>query len=138
MKNRDRTLKKDRTFNIILPVKNSNREGVFSLSTTSIEKYKSNLYNLLFTGLGQRVMVPTFGTRIPLLLFENSEEDLYQNVRSEIVSSVSRWIPEIVIKDIQFKNEASNLENNRIDMTIKFALKKDETVQQMIEIEFGV
>ena len=138
MKNRDRAFKKNKTFGFLMPVENSNQHGVFGMSRTSTDKYKSNLYNLIFTGLGQRVMMPTFGTRIPLLIFENLEDDVFIAIKTEIIEAVARWIPEIKIEEVGFEDKLVNLENNKIQMTIKFSLKRDETIQEFIEIEMRV
>lgn len=138
MKNRDRAFRKNKTFGFLLPFKDANTDGAFSMSTTSVEKYKSNLYNVLFTGVGQRVMMPTFGTRISMLLFEGTTEDIFDSIKSEIISAANRWVPEIRITGIDFGDKLENLENNNIQMIIHFSLKNDETVQEFIEIEMSV
>ena len=137
VRNRDSAFRKDRTFNIINPIARSTRDGVFRMSTTSLEKYKSNLYNLIFTGVGERVMEPNFGTIIKYLLFEQISVETYDQIRSDIIDRTAFWVPEIQILRITFGDELSDRENNRISMKIDFTLSSDPTIQDFIEIEMG-
>jgi phage baseplate assembly protein W len=137
-KNRDRIFNSDKTFNIIHPISQSTRDGVFRMSTTSIEKYKSNLYTLIFTGVGERPMEPNFGTILKYLLFDQLTNETYERIRDDILSKVSYWIPEITISEISFGNELDDRENNRISIKISFGLTIDPTIQEIIEIEMGV
>lgn len=137
VKNRDSAFGKYRTFNILNPVVNSTHDGVFGLSTTSLEKYKSNLYTLIFTGIGERVMEPNFGTIIKYLLFDQITDTTYGKITQDIVDKASIWIPEIAILGVDFGDKLSDTENNRISIRINFALKLDPTIQDFIEIEMG-
>lgn len=137
-KNRDLAFNTSKTLNIINPISQSTRDGVFRMSTTSIEKYKSNLYTLLFTGIGERVMEPEFGTLLKYLLFDQLTEETYSKIKSDIINRVSFWIPEITISEIIFSDELTNMENNSVSMKIVFGLTIDPTIQDIIEIEVGV
>lgn len=137
-RNRDSAFKKSKTFNIINPVTNAITDGVFKCSTTSLEKYKSNLYTLLFTGVGERVMLPEFGTRLRYLLFDNITEDMKRAVQAEIIKQAGLWVPEIEILRVEVDDSLDDLENNRIVLRIDFTLKTDDKIQDFIEIEMGV
>ena len=137
VKNRDSAFRKYRTFNILNPIANSVRDGVFKMSETSLEKYKSNLYTLVFTGIGERVMEPNFGTILKYLLFEPLTETAYEKVKQDIVEKAGIWIPEISIIEIGFGDELNDRENNKLTIKINFALKLDPTIQDFIEIEMG-
>lgn len=136
-RNRDSAFKTDRTFNIVNPISQSKRDGVFRMSTTSIEKYKSNLYTLIFTGVGERPMEPTFGTMLKWFMFEQMSNDTYEKIRSDILERVAYWIPEITITSITFGDELTDRENNRISLKLSFRLTNDPTIQDFIEIEMG-
>ena len=137
-KNRDMAFRADRTLNIINPISQSKRDGVFRMSTTSIDKYKSNLYTLIFTGVGERPMEPNFGTILKYLLFDQLTDETYEKIRNDILQKTSFWIPEITITEISFGNSLDDRENNRISIKIYFRLTIDPTIQDIIEIEMGV
>ena len=136
-KNRDSAFIKDRTFNIINPIAQSKRDGVFRLSNTSIDKYKANLYTLIFTGVGERVMLPEFGTILKYVLFEQITDETYESIKRDIINKSAIWIPEITINDVTFGDIETEAENNTISIRIDFSLTADETIQEFIEIEIG-
>lgn len=136
-RNRDSAFTVDRTFNIINPIAQSKRDGVFRMSTTSIDKYKSNLYTLIFTGIGERPMEPNFGTMLKWFMFEQLSSDTYEKIKTDILERVSHWIPEITITSITFGDELNDRENNRISLKLSFRLTNDPTIQDFIEIEMG-
>lgn len=137
-RNRNSAFQKDRTFNIINPIAQATRDGVFKLSTNSIEKYKANLYTLIFTGIGERVMEPEFGTLLKYLLFEPLTTDTNNKIQKDIIEKVAFWIPEINIIAVVIDDDVEDLVNNRVAIRIDFNLKRDSTVQDFIEIEMGV
>lgn len=136
--NRDRAFAQQKTFNIVNPISKATRDGMFTLSSTSIEKYKSNLYTLVFTGIGERPMMPFYGTIISQLIFEPLDESLLISIENEIIEKASYWIPEIVILKVDFKDKEEGIENNKINMKIHFSLVQDETIQDFIEVEMGI
>lgn len=134
-KNRNTAIRTHRTFSITNPIARAIGLGVFTLDDTSSSKYKSQLYSLIFTGLGQRVMLPLYGTRIPYLLFEPHVSGLYEKIADEIRSAAAYWIPDINIDRIDFGTDEADVENNRIAFTIHFSLKLDSSIQDFIKIE---
>ena len=137
-RNKTATFSKFKTFNIKNPIQKAKRDGMFEMTTTSVEKYKANLYTLVFTGIGQRPMMPTFGTSIMNLLFEPVDDMIFVTIEEEIKSKAKIWVPEVNIIAVEFEDKENKLENNTISMRIKFNLKQDETIQDFIEIEMGL
>ena len=136
-RNRDSAFRKDRTFNIMNPIAQSKRDGVFRLSNTSMDKYKSNLYTLLFTGVGERVMQPNFGTILKYTLFNQLTEETHEEIKRDILQKASIWVPALSIDGITFGDPETDAENNKITIRIDFSLAADDTIQEFIEIEVG-
>jgi phage baseplate assembly protein W len=86
---------------ITIPFNNPN--GIFYQSFTNVNQVLSNLKNLLLTARGERYMLPTFGTDIKTILFENitSEEDFLNRVNGEIESAIQEWLPYLVIQELE-------------------------------------
>jgi len=137
-KNRDSILAKQKTFNIVNPISDATNDGVFKMTRTSLDKYKSNLYTLLFTNVGERPMMPNFGTNLRGMLFDPETDGIFENIKSEIIDKTKFWIPQLVIQNVEFGNRDEDIENNKISLKINFYLKNDPTIQDMIEIEGGV
>ena len=73
--------------------------GIFKLSYISKDQVYSNLRNLLLTAKGERYMLPTFGTNIRIILFENisTEEEFLDSLKKEINSAISEWMPYVKV-----------------------------------------
>lgn len=135
--NKTNIFQKTITFNIVNPIAKATRDGIFKMTETSLEKYKSNLYTLVFTGKGTRIMDPEFGTSIYNLLFDPIDEEMFQSITDEINKQAEKYIPDIKIIDIIFDDSANTIDNNTINMVIKFQLRNDPTTQDFIEVVMG-
>ena len=137
-KRRTEAFEKVNSFNIKNPIQNATGDGIFQMTSTSLDKYKSNLYTLIFTGVGERVMLPEYGTRLKYMLFENITEDVLEALKREIIEKANFWVPEISILDVEYPDIENDIENNRINIKISFSLKVDSDIQDFIEVEVGV
>lgn len=59
-----------------------------SFKLQDIELVKMDLLNHIFTKRGTRVMMPTFGSVIPELVFEPLDQDTLDTIESEIISVI--------------------------------------------------
>ena len=57
-----------------------------SFTMRDLELVKRDLLNHIFTLRGERVMMPNFGTRIPLLAFEPNDEQTREIVREDLTT----------------------------------------------------
>ena len=80
-------------------------------------------------------MLPNYGTRIPYMLFEPLVDGIEDQIRDEIISQARYWIPEITIDKVEFSDDLTDLENNRISFTVYFSLKVDSSISDFIQIE---
>lgn len=63
---------------------------------------RQNLKMLLLTNPGERVMDPQFGVGIQRYLFSNFSENVEAQISAKINEQVSRYMPGLVIQNIQF------------------------------------
>lgn len=85
------------------------KKGPLKLDFTTKDHAKSKLINLLLTEPGERINQPTFGVGLKQKLFEISDDNLEDNIRSVIKSQVALYVPEVTIENIKFKPEADIL-----------------------------
>lgn len=71
-----------------------------TIVATDIELVKIDLYNHIFTRLGERVKMPTFGTSIPDMLFEPLTEDLVFRIEVEL-RKVFQYDPRVEIVTLE-------------------------------------
>lgn len=110
--------------------------GFFNQTYTSLEEATANMYNLLLTQRGERLMQPSFGTRIYGLLFEPITKDLKRLVEDEIRQAVDMWLPYVELVEVNVNISNENIENNRIEIKVGFGLRRDLTQYNEIIVTF--
>jgi phage baseplate assembly protein W len=88
-----------------------NAPGVFNSIYSTREQIKFNVVNLVLTSKGERIENPNFGTTLRSQLFGQMTEDTLDSVREDIINSISLYIPEVAVRNIELliePNESSN------------------------------
>jgi phage baseplate assembly protein W len=93
---------------IKLPLNNATK-GLFELSYSTQDQAISNLKNLLLTSKGERRYLPNFGTGIMNLLFDPNTTEVGENLKDEISSAISFWMPYIIINNIDITQKIDSL-----------------------------
>lgn len=70
-----------------------------SFSTVDVQTVKRDLMNHIYTIPGERVMQPSFGTRIPLMAFEPLDERSIQIIKDDL-TMVFEYDPRVRLIDI--------------------------------------
>ena len=74
--------------------------AVFNQSYTTQEAIKTNIINFFLTGIGERYMNPTFGTRLRNLLFEQIEQEVIEDLKDTIREDVALYFPTVDIRNL--------------------------------------
>lgn len=102
---------------VALGVKISNANSIFKSVYTIADQTKENLKSLILTRIGERYMLPEFGTNLLNMLFEPISYEFTDGVSTSITSAIDRWLPYVVIENL---NVVTVLD--------------DPTLQHMVEI----
>lgn len=92
-------------FGIKFPFKNSESGYYFDLTTSSKDAVRSNLSHLLLTKKGNRLYKPDFGTNIQNYLFEQMDNQTFDALKNEIITSVQKNLSGITIDSIEIMTE---------------------------------
>ena len=115
--------------------KSSDRGGIFSVNYTTLTQAKDNLKNLILTKKGERYLNPTFGCDIWRVLFEQMDSNLIENqIENTILDAVSNWLPYLNIDEIIFDYDDNDIDNNRINLDIKFSLVSNPNLGESVQI----
>ena len=109
------------------------KDGFFYRTKTSLEQSKSNIKNLLLTRKGERLGNPDFGSDLFKVLFEQEGDDIESRVEEVIRSAMSRWLPFIIIDEIETKFSERN--RNAINVSMKFSINIDTTNKSKLSID---
>ncbi|CAB4122164.1 GpW/Gp25/anti-adapter protein IraD [uncultured Caudovirales phage] len=71
--------------------------------------YLDRVLTLLSTNIGQRPMLPEYGIDWNTALFEN-DDNVERAATQAITSAISKWIPEVEVMSIIFKNDYNGKE----------------------------
>lgn len=79
---------------------------------SGIDQIKADLLSLLLTNPGERVFMPTYGTPLRTLMFEQNDQELISAARGMIIQSITDWEPRITVDAIEVTN---GLEQDSLD-----------------------
>ena len=110
-------------FGIKYPFQNESENNYFlDLNESFEDKMKSELLHIIFTPKGQRYRKPDFGTDLIKYLFEPNDSETFANIKTEIRTQVSKYLPKVVFKDINIYMDSEN--ENRAYAEIKYSVSK--------------
>jgi phage baseplate assembly protein W len=109
---------------------------------TGVDQIKADLLQLLLTNPGERVMLPTFGTPLRELIFEQNDSFLVDKARQVIADAILTWEPRIVVTNIEVANSVPRSSLNKNDsldesesiLYIKIKFVDPENIQQVEEL----
>ena len=127
-----KNLTKFRPLGMRVPLRQAATDGIFDMTSKTIDRVKSSLYVLLFTAPGTRVMMPEFGSPIANLQFEQVSDRDFDKIKSDIVKAVARWVPEALVSNIEIRQDQQ--EPNLIEISIRFALTANPSIEESITI----
>ena len=119
---------------ITLPIQKG-ETGYFRQSFQTFDQIKSNIKNLLLTKKGERVFQPDFGSGIHDLLFNPATERFEEDVENTINEALEKWLPYVIVEDIDVDVSKDYTDNNQAKVSIKF---KQQGQQQLGTVTFLV
>ena len=95
----------------------------FDLNETKEESVRSMLLHIILTPKGQRLRHPNFGTDIIKFIFEPNDSDTWEDIKEEIRTQVSLYLPEVVFNDIKIIHNTE--EENSIYLMIEYTVNSN-------------
>lgn len=104
-----------------------------TFSVTNQECVKQDLLNFIYTIIGERLYIPDFGTRIPLLTFEQLDENMVRIVREDITKAV-KYDPRLELMDMSI----NALPNQNAIVAFVDVRYVELDVKETLKLEFNV
>ena len=112
-------LEPDVALGVNLPMDASNGSGLSSTYYTK-DQIKANIRSVLTTMIGERVMQPTFGTRLYNFIFEPVTDDLKKKqIFNEVKRCIDLWVPGISLLTVDCP---INTDEKRINVIVKYTI----------------
>ena len=115
---------------ITLPIQRGN-DGYFAQSFRTFDQVRSNLKNLLLTKKGERILQPEFGSGLHDLLFNPATEKFEEDLETTINDSVAKWLPYVIVEDINVDISKEQTDNNQSKVSLKFRQEGDKTLDTL-------
>ena len=134
----------DIAIGISLPI-TKGMNGYFDQEFTTIKQLKHNIKNLLLTMKGERLMLPTFGTDIYSLLFEQDDGTLSEKIEESILEALKIWLPFVRLENLEVlslegdrpgeRNDGVQTHRNSFKIKLDFSLQNDPTLLESVSLQ---
>ena len=109
---------------------------------SGIDQIKADMLSLLLTNPGERVFLPTYGTPLRRLIFEQNDQELVGAARAMIIDSINTWEPRITVDAIDVTNGLERDSLNKDDdlteqgaiLSIRIAFFDPENILDLQEL----
>ena len=115
---------------ITLPIQKGD-DGYFRQSFKTFDQVRSNLKNLLLTKRGERILQPDFGSGLHDLLFNPATEKFEEDLETTINDAVAKWLPYVIVEDINIDISKEMTDNNQAKVSLKFRQEGDQTLDTL-------
>lgn len=113
---------KRQRYGIAFPITIKSGDGsLFDTSDNLVGCVTSEMMHVLFTPKGQRLRDPEFGTSLIQYIFNPSDSQTWGDVKREITSAVSRYVPDCSVKDVEI---AESDDGKELYARIKYSVKQ--------------
>ena len=113
---------KRQRYGIAFPITIKSGDGsLFDTSDNLVGCVTSEMMHVLFTPKGQRLRDPEFGTNLIQFIFNPSDSQTWGDVKSEVTSAVSRYVPDCNVKDVEI---AESDDGRELYAKIKYSVKQ--------------
>lgn len=113
--------------NIKFPFEDSQKGYFLEMTKENKKAIKSDLMHLLLTNKGERLYMPDFGTNLKKYLFEPNIQNTSLDIRSELQTSINKYIPNLKIDDLTVNPSTDN--DHSVLVKLEYTVTND-TFQQ--------
>ena len=125
---------------IDLPIRrDSELDGFFATTSTTIEAVKNNIRNLLQTEEGERFFQPNLGIGLREFLFEHITDESLIGIQDSILDKLEFWLPFVEVRDIQVlsRDDTTDIGANEVRVKILFNIKQDPNTLNSVTMDFS-
>lgn len=110
-------------YGIKYPFTNDNDDGTYiDLNKTFSDGIQSQVLHVIFTPKGQKLRDPDFGTDLIKYIFDPSDSLTFGNIKNEISTQISKYVPMVEFRDISVYNDENN--EHSIIVIVEYGVKK--------------
>ncbi len=114
--------KEKQYYGIKFPFTANNEDYLFvDLNEKVEDKIASEILHVILTPKRTRIRMPDFGTDLAKFVFEPNDDYTWQNIKTEVSESVSKYVSNASINDCQL---VTGEDNNSVYLDLRYTVKK--------------
>lgn len=117
---------------LVLPV--AKWSGGYFTTRSTKDLIRSSVRMILHTRLGERVMLPEFGSRLHELAFEPMDDILKQLARTFVIDAITRWEPRVTLRDVKITTDS---DNSRFGIVVVYTINENAEQDSLVLSGFG-
>ncbi len=94
------------------------------------EDIKESIYIIIMTKLGERAMLPEFGSDIHNHIFDMPDSESVYMMELEILKALSYWEPRII--EVTVSIDIDNIANGRVDIDIGYVVRATNNPNNLV------
>tara|TARA_Y100000310_G_C20566206_1_gene755610 strand:- start:668 stop:1204 length:537 start_codon:yes stop_codon:yes gene_type:complete len=113
--------------------------GNNAITKTTLAAVKTNVFNLLSTEVGERVMQPNLGVKLRKYLFEPFTDEVIVGIQQTITDAFTYWLPFVIIQNINVRmsEENNHQARNSVLVSVTFSLSDDPNKYASVQVTVG-
>jgi phage baseplate assembly protein W len=119
------SLRPQRAIGVSIPF---NAPNVFFSTYITKDQIKSNILNYFYTNKGERVFNTTFGSNIRSYLFEQINNNTFDNLENMIQTDMQFYFPNVTVDKLEIYGFE---DNNQIQLTLSYSIKNFDLNDQL-------
>ena len=124
-------------YGLAFPIGTSTTGGYFA-KNSGTQLVKNNLKQLILTSKGERVMLPNFGMNLKNYLFEQLDDQTFNNVKLEILNGLARYGQGVNLLKLGVFNNDDVTPTGLQGITVKLAVEiKNTDIITDVEVKVG-
>ena len=105
----------------------------YTVTSAHAQHLRESIVQILGTRRGERLMRPTFGSRLHELLFETQDDVLYGLATHYVREALTRWEPRVHVQSVAVERKADTPHRLQVAVTYTIpAFQQDDQVQVTI------
>ena len=80
----------------------------------NVDAVKTSIDNILRTRLGERIMLPSFGSGLKDMIFERTSQEVFDDIGDQIKDAIGIWDDRVIVNSVDFY-----VEPDRNEVTLK-------------------
>lgn len=88
----------------------------------------ASIKRVLTTAFGERVMMPTFGSNLPLLLFDPMDEVFAEQLKIATITALRKWEPRIEL--LSFRVAVDTVDDNAYTLVLNYKITGTDDIQE--------